>query len=537
MKIAILNCKIYTRSFLTSMQSSRNMVTTSFFVLRVLVVLFFIIFSPASGVEVVDATGKNLFSPTSTKDQNHASSVGTLNCSFRPNKKYHLGSLIDLALNNNPMTRGAWSAAKAASASVGEARSLYYPWVSSDFRGGYDKTFTPIALGPNATSRNQATVFLSLEYILLDFGRRDADVQRTIATFHGLGLTYQRKLQEVIFTVEKTYFAYEAALWKQKAAEANLLFTQTLNDMVVRERVTGLAADPDELITRKRVLEAQYEVEAAVAVVRNTLGEICIAVGIPANSPLQFVETQKPPSTKKLLGDVTLLIEKAIALRPDLAARVAELQASKEATKRAMSDFFPTIKLEGQYANTTFGYQGNQRNPSVSGYYNGFGAPYGSAFVTAHWDLFDGYDRVFRLKRRQEEDKVAEENLRQTQLNTTRDVWTAYNNILAAANRVDYAEGFVASSREYFSSISAAQESGLANVTDYSQAGSNLSLAQFELASAVSDYSIALAALALAVGSTTTSAHVVHEDLGAPGKVSGHLLSKEAAGFQPDISY
>ncbi|MCF7729760.1 MAG: TolC family protein, partial [Chthoniobacterales bacterium] len=256
-----------------------------------------------------------------------------------------------------------------------------------------------------------------------------------------------------------------------------------------------------------------------------------------ANSPLQFVETEKPPSTKKLRSDANELIQEALRLRPGLAARVQELKASKEATKRAMSDFFPIIKLEGQYDNSTFGYQGSQNKPDVNGYYTGYGSHFGSAFVTAHWDLFDGFDRVFKLRRSQEEDKVAEQKLRETQLDTTRDVWTAYNNSLAAAQRVGYAEGFVASAKEFFRSISAATETGLTNVTDYSEAGSNLSLAQSELATAVSDYSTTLAALALAVGTTAPSSKVVLEGLGTPGKVTGNLLSKEAATFKPNIAY
>lgn len=491
--------------------------------------VFFVIakvLSAAFAVEVTDASNKNSFSSSTNRSPFPTESLTS--SQFLPNKKYHLGSLIDLALNNTPATRAAWSQAKAASASVGEARSLYYPWVRSDFRGGYDNTYTPTVEGPSVASRTQATVFLSMEYILLDFGRRDADVQRTVATFHALGLTYQRKLQEVIFAVQKTYFAYEAAVWKKKAAEANLIFARTFNDMIRREKVMGLSADPEELKTRKRVLEAQYEVEASLATVRNTLGELCVVIGIPANSPLQFVETEVPFSTKKLRADANELIKRSLLLRPDLAARAEELKASKEATKRAMADFFPVIKLEGQYLNSTFGYSGTQSATSMSGYYNGNGVSGGGAFVTAHWDLFDGFDRVFRMKRRQEEDKVAEQNLRQTQLDTTRDVWTAYNNSLAAAERVEYAEGFVASAKESFHSINAAIETGLANVTDYSQAGSDLSLAQSELATAVSDYSTALAALALAVGSSSApSSGAVRQDLGSPGKVTDHLLSSE----------
>ena len=84
---------------------------------------------------------------------------------FSSQKSYNLGNLIDLALNNNPSTRAAWSQAKAASASVGEARSLYYPWVKAGFNGGYDSNYVPLTTGFNVYNRTQATVFFSLEYI------------------------------------------------------------------------------------------------------------------------------------------------------------------------------------------------------------------------------------------------------------------------------------------------------------------------------------------------------------------------------------
>lgn len=440
-------------------------------------------------------------------------------------KKYDLGSLIDLALNNNPSTRASWSQAKAASASIGEARALYYPWVRSNFVGGYDYNYLPTASGPNIYSRNQATIFLSMEYILLDFGRRDADVRRTVATFQALGWTYQRNLQETIFALQKAYFTHEAALWRKKSAEANLIFAQTLSTMISRENETGLSAEPEVLKARKRVLEVQYELEASIAAVLNTQGELCIVVGLPANSPLEIAETEPPVSTKKLRGDANELISRALLLRPDLAARAAEVRASKEATKRAVADFFPVVKLEGQYANSTFGYTGS--DSLIHGTYNrNFISGY-SGFVTVHWDLFDGFERIFRVRRRQEEDKVAQKNLEQLQLNATRDVWTAYNNSISAAQRVGYAEGFVASAKESLNAMSAAVNTGLTNVTDYSEAGSNLSFAQSELATAVADYSTTLASLALAVGTSTPTSGTVRQKFGDPGKLTGHLITAE----------
>ena len=436
---------------------------------------------------------------------------------FSSQKSYNLGNLIDLALNNNPSTRAAWSQAKAASASVGEARSLYYPWVKAGFNGGYDSNYVPLTTGFNVYNRTQATVFFSLEYILLDFGRRDADVARTIATFNALGLTYQRKLQEIIFAVQKVYFAHEAALWKKKAAETNLAFLSTLADMIARENVTGLSAGPELLKARKQVLEAQYEVESATAKVKNTLGELCVATGLPANTPLQITTTERPVSTKKLRGDANELVRRALVFRPDIAARVAELKASKEATRRAIADFFPVIKLHSDYINNTFGYTATDGN--LNGTYGGAGVSGVNGFVMASWDIFDGLERIFKVRQRQEEDKVAERNLEQTKLNTTRDVWTSYNDSLTAEQRVNFAEGYVASAKETFDAVKTAVETGLTNVTDFAESGSNVANADSELASAVADYSTALALLAFSVGTTTPAPSRVPEDLGKPGEL------------------
>lgn len=436
-------------------------------------------------------------------------------------KPYHLGTLIEVALNNNPSTRSAWSQAQAASAAVGEARSLYYPWVKSGFTGGYDNNYLPEVNGPNVYSRNQATVFFSMEYILLDFGRRDADVNRTLALFHALGLTYQRKLQEVIFAVQKAYFAHEASLWKKKAAETNLCFTKTLEEMIAKENGTGLSAAPELLQAHKRVLESQYEVEAATAAVHNTLGDLCVAAGLPANTHLEIVTSEVPTSVKKMCASADELVRQSLELRPDLAAKAAELKASKEATRRAMADFFPVFKLEGNYINSTYEYTATQG--AASGTFKGTpGVGYGG-FAAVSWDLFDGFDRVFRMKRRQEEDKVAAQHLEQAKLTASQDVWTTYNNALAAGERVKYAEGFVASSKETFNATKAAVENGLVNVTECIEVASALSSAQSELALAVADYSTTLAGLAFAVGSSRPTAGTVPTSFPVPGKVTSQL--------------
>lgn len=426
-----------------------------------------------------------------------ASAEGGGQAVFQEAKTYDLGSLLDLGMAKNPRTRAAWFRAEAASANAREVRAPYFPKVGARFEGGVDKWYTPSVAAPNVFTRQQATTVLSIEYLLLDFGRRAADVSRAMALFEGAGFVFERKVQEVAFEIQRRYFIHEAALWKERAAESLLEFAKTAAQTVEMEVRNGLSARPELLRAQKNLLDAQYELEAARTFVRNSLGELCVAVGIPANSRLQLAANEPPAASKEFRENAGKLIETALASRPDLAARAADVRASEAASHRAEADFFPEVKLEGNYAYSAFRYEaetGRDKGTNAAGI-NGYGG-----FITAKWDLFDGFERVERIRKRREEEKAAREELEDSRLAATRDVWTAYHDTLSAARRVDFAEGYVASAQESLNATEAAYKTGLSHISELTEAAGQLATARSARAEAFSDYSTSLAALALAVG-------------------------------------
>jgi outer membrane protein TolC len=76
---------------------------------------------------------------------------------------------------------------------------------------------------------------------------------------------------------------------------------------------------------------------------------------------------------------------------------------------------------------------------------NGYGA-----FLNVEWDLFDGFERVERLRKKSAEEQAARENLVAAWLDASRDVWTTCHDTLSVARRVASAEAFVASEQEKF---------------------------------------------------------------------------------------
>jgi outer membrane protein len=237
---------------------------------------------------------------------------------------------------------------------MGEARAPYYPRVAARLEVGSEKWYTLAPTGPNNYTQNQATTILSIEYLLLDFGRRSSEVRRTLAVLDAAGFAFERKLQQVAFTVQSAYFAHEAALRRADAAEALVEASRAASETVEREVKAGLSAAPELQTARKNLFKAEYDREAAKTSVKTTMGDLCVAAGFPADTRLELAKTDLPASTADLRKKAGQLIDAALATRPDLAARAAEVRAGEAAIGKARADFLPEIRLQGHYGYSNF---------------------------------------------------------------------------------------------------------------------------------------------------------------------------------------
>jgi len=423
--------------------------------------------------------------------------------SFDPSRDYELSSLIELGLANNPKTRSSWFNALVSRAKIGEAKSLYYPKLSFTAQGGYIKTFYPTQSGNMSAATTDVIPDLELEYLLLDFGRRDADVRRTLFLLDAANLSFSRNVQKTVFAIQQSYFAHTASLSQRDAARANLELSKTILGMVESQVAAGLGTKPELDTARKMLAQAEFDMAAAERNVEVTLGNLRVAAGLPANAPLKVLpghSGSQSPSIDALGSGVDLLIDQAVQKRPDLAARVSEIKASRAAVQRAKADFLPKLSLQGDVSNDTYVY--TAAVPPQSGTYYGNRVGY-SGFAVLSWDLFDGFQRVEKVKQRQAEESQARADAESTRLQTTQDVWTAYNDSLKARKRVAYADSLVASAEENFKSAQAAFTNQLLNITDLVSNQSALAAARFEQSGAKADYLTSLAALSLAMGNVS----------------------------------
>ena len=420
-------------------------------------------------------------------------------------KVYDLAGLLNLALTRNPYTRETWQTAVAAAAETREARAPYYPKLSFRMHAGADRDYSVTTGGPAYYTRALSAPGFFVEYLLVDFGRRRADVQRTLFALDAASLRYDRQLQRTIFGVQRSYFAHSAALRGEESARANRDLARTLFESIQEKMSAGLATDPEKLLAKRTLARAEYDLESARQSVKTTLGELRTAAGVAANAPLQVspLPLAVPDSLAALQDKLDSLVDAALVDRPDLAGKVADLRAKEAAMSRAKADFFPEIRFEGTYQNQTFGYRA--REGKAAGNFSGDENQFGT-FLAADWDLFDGFERVEKVKQRLAEERAAGAELEIQRLDTILDVWSSYYAVLTSRRRIQFAQAALGASQENFDATQAFFGDGLATITELVSAQSELAAARSERIRATADYLTAIASLTLAIGKPVTTA-------------------------------
>ena len=256
--------------------------------------------------------------------------------------------LIDLAERTNPDTRRAWQEARAAAARLGRTESRYLPVVGLAARGGWAQTVSPRTQGTEIVDNTSLQPSVDLAWLLVDFGRRDADREHARQDLLATSFAFNRRHQEVAFAVERTFYAFDASRAEVEASEATLHAAEAVLEASEARRAAGLATQPEVLLARQQEVQAAYELERARGLVEKSRAALAQSIGIPPTVSLRVSELATQPLPGDLVNTVERVIDAALANRPDLAARLASLRAREADLRRAQADLFPRIGVTGE---------------------------------------------------------------------------------------------------------------------------------------------------------------------------------------------
>lgn len=403
-----------------------------------------------------------------------------------PAHPYPLAELIDIAENNNPRTHIIWERAKQAAERLGIAKSAYYPVLSGIAAFADQRTISPFPkpLAPRGYTMVEVPVIqpeLTLDYLLFDFGKREAKVDAATAEKLAAGANFIRANQEVAFGVATAYYKLQTAQERLTATQETLKTAQTTQDAAEAQLNNGRSTLPDVLNARAETSQAVFDNESADGDQKIARVALTEAIGAEPSPNIIIDRQDKTSLPQALTMTIEALIDRAVQDRPDLAAQAAEIRAADQEARAAKAEYLPRIALSATGAQTSiwptsdYGQLGNASEPTWS------------VGLGIEWRLFDGGARKNELAIAQSKGRAARDEMREKQDQATREVWTAYIGFRTAMRKQQAAEALLESANASYSASLDAYKYGVKNLIDVVTAEKQLAQARLSGVSARSE--------------------------------------------------
>jgi outer membrane protein TolC len=392
-----------------------------------------------------------------------------------------LAQLIDFALRSSPITRATWSDARAAAAVVGSKRSTYYPQIEVDGNLGYQHQVFGIS-GLKLEYKNWGPS-AQLSWLLLDLGTRSADVDEARALLAAANLAHDTAVADLILGVEQAYTQYQSAKAQLAAQKASVNEAQIAYDAAEERRRAGVATIADVLQSRTAFSQAQLQYQLLEGQVSTLRGAVATSVGVPATVPIE-AEDLPQVSVDAQLSRVEELVAQAERDRPELARARSQAVAAQSHATSVRWRGWPQLVLNATAARNYFITQGA---PNADNY---------GAALLLRIPLFSGFKDSYDAAQAEEQARAAAARAESVEQQVILQVWSSYQGVRTAAQRVRTAHDLLASAQQSEQVATARYKEGVGSILDLLTAQTALAGARAQEVQARADWILALANLA-----------------------------------------
>ena len=413
---------------------------------------------------------------------------------------YTLAELIDVAQSHNPSTRVAWENARDAALATGIAKTAYLPNVSASVVGAYQTA--------GDVSLHGAISALSVQWLLFDFGERDAQVSAAeqISAITNIGFTAVH--QDLIYKVALAYYTHMAAQARVGTAEKALRNAREVQEATESRYAQGVGTVVEVAEARQGTAQGELAQVQASGQAQDSYVGLLAAMGISPLTHIRLADLGRRKLSSGLMGPIDQIVTEALARRPDVLTAYAAHEASLARLKAAKAEFMPKLFLSatGSYSSTTLDIttlpslgQGQSllpptlNIPSTTHY----GA---TVLLGVTVPIYDGgLRRALESQARAEEAKT-DARLEQIRDEATREIVGAANRVRTSLSALDAADSLASASQITFDAALDAYRHGIGSITDTIHAETALLEAQNASADSYSAALASAATLALAAG-------------------------------------
>ena len=413
---------------------------------------------------------------------------------YDPAKNYSLPELIDLAESQNPETRVAWERARAQAAAWGVARSELYPTIAAAALAGVDREPAYLVDRFFRQTIGDFQVVLNLNYTIFDFGARAGRISAAKSEALAANFAFNDTHRSVIYRVEQAYYQLLNASGQEEAARANLSNAQAVQQAAEERLNHGLATLPDVLEARSATAQAEYELQAVLGAEEIAHGNLANALGTIPQTAIRVQPLGELTIPSTVDDTVNSAMVRALAQRPDLLQRVADVQAAKARVKEARAAYYPSLNFTATpTAQSLYGLQ--QQFP----WGQTAGLAGGMAF-SLNWTVFDGRARKNRLAQAEANVHEAEAQIHVSRDQIANEVWAAYSDLNTALRQREAATALLEAADRSYDAALESYNYGLRNLLDVTAAQRTLAQARSTDVLARTQVLTTLAALAFRAG-------------------------------------
>jgi outer membrane protein len=427
------------------------------------------------------------------------SALASGNALVEPNKTYALADLVDLALRSNPATRHAWEQAKAAAAGLGIAEAAWLPVLTAKGYYQYAQQATGVFLFRGTTFQP----VMELSWTLFD-KNRPAKIDQASQQLLAANFAFNRTHQRVTYDVQRTFFAYKAAQAQVVAAEAAVRETAKNAESVTAQLEQGVATRPELLLAIQGKAKADYELQAARGKVSDAAADLAESIGVTPNIDIKTVDIAELPLPKEIEATADELIDRALAQRPDLSARLAELRAKEAEISKAEAAFWPTVSVGAKAGTTQFAYKYMAGPADLPSRIRDTYFDYGGG-ISFEWNLFDGLASTHSANQATAKREAAQAEFDALQLQIIKEVWKSYAEVKTALRKRAYALVLLKAAEQSFEALKESYANGLSTVIELLTAERSLASARYTEIESRSNLLNSVASLVYASGSSGDS--------------------------------
>ena len=398
-----------------------------------------------------------------------------------------LPELTEFALQNNPRTRQAWFAARAAAAGVGIERADYLPQISAG--AILQRSESSGQSGNQIPWLTRYSPALTLSYLLYDFGARDSQVKAAEYTALAASLAQNRVLQDVVFQVEEAYYR---CLGIEALVRSNELFLKSVStslDATQRRREGGLATAADVYRAETQVAQAQLNLTRSKGELEKSRGALSSAVGLPVNTTLQIQTLGGEPRIREITEALNDILSRAKANRPDLIAAEAQARSARAQADAASKSGLPSLTVSGATGRTFFVQDLPYTNTNA-------------LLLSLSIPLFTGFNQTYTVRQAEARAAQAEASRDALSRQTELEVWQSYYDVQTAASGVSTTAVQLRAAQQTAEATFARYQGGFGSLLDLITAQVDESNARVQRIQSFLDWFTAVARLNFSIGAS-----------------------------------